>query len=198
MRKKKITISDIAEKTGYSKTTVSFAFNWPNRISAETVSRIMKCAEDLGYKGPAQQPEEERYKAICLLIPDIGGLKAFPIWTGATLELYKQCAEKDFMLSFISEQRMTDQFFSKTCAVDAFMVFCPARLDESFMAVIRKRRIPIIGINLNVKGETDEEIYKNRRKNAAVCVNLMFDAIDGREIDTDTPNDAYGFLSLNR
>ena len=197
MRKKKVTISDIAEKTGYSKTTVSFAFNWPNRISAETVERIMKCADEMGYKGSSQLSDDERYKNICLFIPNIEGMKSFPVWIGATLELYKQCAPKDFMLSFISEQRMDDQFFARTCAVDAFLVFCPIKLDESFMSVIRKRRIPIIGINLNVTGDTEEERYKKRRANAAVCVNLMFDAIDGKEIDVSKPNDAYGFISLN-
>ncbi|MBQ3697160.1 MAG: LacI family DNA-binding transcriptional regulator, partial [Spirochaetales bacterium] len=33
MSTKKTTISDIASKTGFSKTTVSFAFNKPERIS---------------------------------------------------------------------------------------------------------------------------------------------------------------------
>jgi alanine racemase len=45
----RITISDIAKGAGVSKTTVSFAFNTPERLPAETVQRILKVAEELGY-----------------------------------------------------------------------------------------------------------------------------------------------------
>jgi DNA-binding LacI/PurR family transcriptional regulator len=43
------TINDIARKAGVSKTTVSFAFNNPSKISKETYARIMDIARDLGY-----------------------------------------------------------------------------------------------------------------------------------------------------
>jgi alanine racemase len=45
----RLTISDIAKGAGVSKTTVSFAFNTPERLPAETVQRILKVAEELGY-----------------------------------------------------------------------------------------------------------------------------------------------------
>lgn len=43
------TINDIARKAGVSKTTVSFAFNNPSKISRETCTRIMEIAQELGY-----------------------------------------------------------------------------------------------------------------------------------------------------
>lgn len=43
------TINDIAQKAGVSKTTVSFAFNNPSKISKETFARIMDIAQELGY-----------------------------------------------------------------------------------------------------------------------------------------------------
>ena len=43
------TINDIARMAGVSKTTVSFAFNNPAKISKETYARIMKYAQELGY-----------------------------------------------------------------------------------------------------------------------------------------------------
>ncbi|MFN8449075.1 MAG: LacI family DNA-binding transcriptional regulator [Anaerolineae bacterium] len=45
----KTTISDIARQAGVSKTAVSFAFNDPARLPDETVQRILKIADDLGY-----------------------------------------------------------------------------------------------------------------------------------------------------
>jgi len=43
------TINDIANRAGVSKTTVSFAFNSPSKISKQTCERIMGIASDLGY-----------------------------------------------------------------------------------------------------------------------------------------------------
>ena len=43
------TINDIARKAEVSKTTVSFAFNNPSKISRETCARIMDIAQELGY-----------------------------------------------------------------------------------------------------------------------------------------------------
>ncbi|HKJ26448.1 MAG TPA: LacI family DNA-binding transcriptional regulator, partial [Anaerolineales bacterium] len=45
----KITIKDIAKKAGVSTTAVSFAFNKPDRLGAETVQKILEIADELGY-----------------------------------------------------------------------------------------------------------------------------------------------------
>jgi DNA-binding LacI/PurR family transcriptional regulator len=45
----RITIKDIAAAAGVSKTTVSFAFNDPGKISKDTCENIMRIAEELGY-----------------------------------------------------------------------------------------------------------------------------------------------------
>ena len=199
MRKKKVTISDIAAKTGYSKTTVSFAFNWPNRISAEAVEKIMECAQELGYKGGPDLATDPsgKFKNLCLLIPETLSSPASPIWAKASLEIYRLCVERNFMLSVVSEKRISDSFFAKTCAVDAFILFCPTRLEDGFMAIIRKRKIPIIGINLNTHGATEEEASDKRIHNARTCTNLMFSLINDEEADIKAYEGAYGFISLN-
>ena len=43
-------IADVARKAGVSKTAVSFAFNSPERLSAQTAARIRDVAERLGYR----------------------------------------------------------------------------------------------------------------------------------------------------
>jgi DNA-binding LacI/PurR family transcriptional regulator len=43
-------IADVAREAGVSKTAVSFAFNSPDRLSAETATRIREVAESLGYR----------------------------------------------------------------------------------------------------------------------------------------------------
>jgi DNA-binding LacI/PurR family transcriptional regulator len=65
------TINDIARKAGVSKTTVSFAFNNPSKISKETFIRIMDIARELGYfpDPVARTLAMKQTKSIGLLLP---------------------------------------------------------------------------------------------------------------------------------
>ncbi len=198
MRKKGVTISDIAERTGYSKTTVSFAFNWPNRISADAVSKILECAKELGYRSNAGQIDNDnRYKCICMLIPEAAMVPCEPVWARSVMRIYSLCAEKGFMLSLIDEKRISDVHFARTCVVDAFMMFCPANMDAFFMDTMRKRRIPVIGINLEPECDTDEEKNKKRVENAAYCANLVFDLIQNKSIPEGELDKGCSFIELN-
>lgn len=198
MRKKSVTISDIAEKTGYSKTTVSFAFNWPNRISAEAVEKIMKCANELGYQGgnDTLQDSANRYKTVCVLIPETDEPDKVPYWARPMFELYMQCATHGFMFSMIDQKRSSDAYFAKYSAVDAFLVLCK-NIDTSFLEIVRKRRIPVIGINLDVAGSTEEEKTQIRVNNSLKCIEMAFNLIRNGEDESDVLEGAYTFFYKN-
>ena len=49
-RRRRPRIADVARVAGVSKTAVSFAFNNPERLSAETAIRIREVADSLGYR----------------------------------------------------------------------------------------------------------------------------------------------------
>lgn len=66
---KKVTISDIAEKTGFSSATISRALNHKYLVKAETYNRILSAMGELGYelpKAPAivSQPVEKRILVV--------------------------------------------------------------------------------------------------------------------------------------
>lgn len=64
-------IADVAREAGVSKTAVSFAFNSPERLSAETVTRIHEVADRLGYRpNPvARMLTQRRTMALGVLTP---------------------------------------------------------------------------------------------------------------------------------
>jgi DNA-binding LacI/PurR family transcriptional regulator len=68
---KRVTITDVAELAGVSPTSVSFAFNKPEQLNADTVERIRKVAIDMGYvPNPlARALIARRIGAIGLLMP---------------------------------------------------------------------------------------------------------------------------------
>ena len=192
MRKKGITISDIAEKTGYSKTTVSFAFNWPNRISAEAVEKIMQCAKELGYHGSGEQGQDivNRYKTICLFIPETEASGRGPVWARSMMTLYMLCAKEGFMLSLMDEKRMADSYFQRSSAVDAFMLFCPTDIEPSFLETAKKRHIPVIGINLDVP---EQQMVAN----TVACSDLIIQVIKDKNVTKTAPEGSYKFFELN-
>ncbi len=65
------TIADVARKAGVSRTAVSFAFNKPEQLGAETLQRILGVAHDLGYypNPAARSLNTGRTGIIGLLIP---------------------------------------------------------------------------------------------------------------------------------
>ena len=50
MKKSKVTFADIAEYTGFSKTTISRYFNNPDSLTLENQSKIAEALEALDYK----------------------------------------------------------------------------------------------------------------------------------------------------
>jgi alanine racemase len=67
----RLTIKDIAQRAGVSKTTVSFALNDPSRISEATYKRVMAIVEELGYVPDpvARTLTTKRLGALGLLLP---------------------------------------------------------------------------------------------------------------------------------
>ena len=46
----RVTIADVARAAGVSNTAVSFALNYPERLGKATLDRVLRAAQDLGYR----------------------------------------------------------------------------------------------------------------------------------------------------
>lgn len=70
-RPARVRISDVATEAGVSKSTVSIAFNNPERLSAETTARVRSVAEVLGYRPHpvAQMLAQRRTRTLGILTP---------------------------------------------------------------------------------------------------------------------------------
>ncbi len=56
-------MADVARAAGVSPMTVSYTYNRPQRVSAETRTRVLEAAEALGYAGPDPSARSLRYGA---------------------------------------------------------------------------------------------------------------------------------------
>lgn len=57
----RVTMNDVARAAGVSPMTVSYTYNRPDRVSAESRARVLASAEALGYAGPDPSARSLRY-----------------------------------------------------------------------------------------------------------------------------------------
>ena len=94
------------------------------------------------------------------------------------------------MLSLMDEKRMADSYFQRSSAVDAFMLFCPTVIEESFLETAKKRHIPVIGINLEVP---EQDMVKNTE----ACADLAFQLIKDKAVTNPAPEGSFSFFEMN-
>jgi DNA-binding LacI/PurR family transcriptional regulator len=99
------TIADVARAAGVSKAAVSFAFNTPDRLSADTVARIREVATELGYRPDpvARMLAQRRTKTVGVLTPQSLDLMFPDPYFGAlTAGIASAAEEAGYALQFIS------------------------------------------------------------------------------------------------
>jgi DNA-binding LacI/PurR family transcriptional regulator len=102
---RRVTIADVAEKAGVSKTAVSFAFNSPDRLNTATASRILGIAQELGYRPDpvARMLTQRRTGAIGVLTPqDLSVIFTNPFFGTFSAGIAGVAEEKGYGLHFIS------------------------------------------------------------------------------------------------
>jgi DNA-binding LacI/PurR family transcriptional regulator len=99
------TIADVARASGVSKAAVSFAFNSPERLSADTVARIREVATELGYRPDpvARMLAQRRTMTVGVLTPQpLHLMFPDPYFGALTAGIACAAEEAGYALQFIS------------------------------------------------------------------------------------------------
>src|SRR5919206_1486586 len=99
------TISDVARLAGVSRTSVSFAFNDPSRLSAATRERILEAADRLGYYPDpiARSMTSKRVGALGLLVPQRSlAIFSNPFFSELLRGIGCVCDRHDFSILIVS------------------------------------------------------------------------------------------------
>jgi DNA-binding LacI/PurR family transcriptional regulator len=145
----RITIKDIAERAGVSKTTVSFAFNDPRKISKATCERVMAIADELGYVPDpvARTLTTKRIGAIGLLLPQpMHEALKNPYLTELLQGIGAACLEHETSLLIVPPIKGRLLEAASRAAVDALLAIGVGP-DHSIVDLIRKRHIPLLTID---------------------------------------------------
>lgn len=145
----RITIRDIADRAGVSKTTVSFAFNDPRKISKATHERIMAIAAELGYVPDpvARTLTTKRTGSIGLLLPQPMREALLNPYVAELLQgIGAACHENDGSLLIVPPVKGRLVEAARRAAVDG-LIAIGVGPDHSIVDLVRKRHIPLLIID---------------------------------------------------
>jgi DNA-binding LacI/PurR family transcriptional regulator len=149
LKKKKVTINDIARISGYSKTAVSFAFNNPSKISKEAVKAILSTAEKLGYfPDPlARRFSLQRHESIGFLLPQTYHYSFKNPYIMSIIEGVGTFSHNHFYnLTLIAPINESITTALQRAAIDALIVQ-GLNFDTEIAALIKSRKLPTVAID---------------------------------------------------
>ncbi len=143
---RKINATDVAEKAGVSKWTVSRAFTPGAYISSDSLKKVMDAAKELGYRPNllARSLSKKKSGIIAVVVDEFTNPNALQVLDEVTRQLQKKGLNTlllniDTERSFESSLNLADQF-----QVDG-VIFLGAVLPDQFVHLIQTiRHIPLI------------------------------------------------------
>ncbi|MCX7775689.1 MAG: LacI family DNA-binding transcriptional regulator [Rectinemataceae bacterium] len=152
----KVTIKDIAERAGVSKTTVSFALNAPERISRETYARIMAIVEELGYvPNPfARSLTTKRLGALGVLLPQpIGEVFDNPHLSQVISGIGEECERRELSLAMLPLIKGKILEAARKAYVDG-LITIGVGPDHEVVALLERNHIPFVTIDGEESSQT--------------------------------------------
>jgi alanine racemase len=146
---RRVTIADVAEAAGVSKTAVSFAFNNPGRLNVDTASRIMEIASSLGYRPDpvARMLTQRRTGTIGLLTPQaLASIFSNPFFGMFSAGVAAVAEEAGYGLHFISPLHGSLSRAIGRATVDGIVAIGLAA-DHPETAAIRRAGLPMITVD---------------------------------------------------
>ena len=150
----RVTINDIARISGYSKTSVSFAFNDPGRISEKARNRILTIAEELGYipDPVARNLTLRRHGTIGLLLPETISLAFLNSHLSQIVQgIGEVCEREGHSLTLIPPVRESVLEGVRSAAVDG-LITVGLEPGMETVELIRQRHLPFVTIDGRVGG----------------------------------------------
>ena len=132
MANKNVTISDVAREAGVSAMTVSRAINHKNKVHSKTREKILKAANDLGYRPNqlARSLATKRSSTIGLVVPDISN----PFFSEIAREIEDQAYSLGYNVFLCNSDedlsREQSALVSLTEKQVDGVILCSSRMDE--------------------------------------------------------------------
>lgn len=172
----RVTINDIARISGYSKTSVSFAFNDPSRISDAARRKILAIAEQLGYipDPVARNLTLGTHGTIGLLLPEtIATAFSNSHLSQVVQGIGEVCERENHSLTLIPPRRESLLEGVRSAAVDG-LITLGLEPGTDTVELIRQRHLPFVTID-GQEGAGFPVVGIDDRAAAAVAMDHVLD-----------------------
>lgn len=145
----RVTITDLAKAAGYSKTSVSFAFNDPSRISKKAREVILQRAEEMGYfPDPlARNFSLRKYHSIGILLPqEMSEVMKNPYIAQIIEGAGSVCQRFQYTLTLIPPVNESITEAVRNAAVDG-LITLGMRAEMDAVMIMRMRDVPFVTID---------------------------------------------------
>jgi DNA-binding LacI/PurR family transcriptional regulator len=149
MKRKRITITQVAQAAGVSPATVSFAFNNPEQVGSDTAQRVREIAQQLGYSpNPiARAMISRRTGVIGLLVPfSITTSFANPFFMAFMQGVGRVCDAHSLSVLVVSPYKGSLEEATRRAPVDAYIVLGLSENHEE-LEPLRRRDMPFVVVD---------------------------------------------------
>jgi DNA-binding LacI/PurR family transcriptional regulator len=170
-------MTDVARAAGVSPMTVSYTYNRPERVSADTRDKVLRAAATLGYAGPDPSARSLRYGATRTLGVVLGEHLTYafddPQAVAFLAGVAEVCAERGYGLLIVpTGTGAEDPDRVVAAAVDAYVVWTTTADDPVLTAACSTRRPVVVHGGPDREGTTLVSI-DNRAAARAVGVEVF-------------------------
>jgi len=172
-----ITIYDIAQKTGFSPTTVSKVFNGYSDVSEKTRRKILDAADELGYlpNAHARSLTTKRSWTIGVLFIEPSGAGILHPFFGGVIEGFKRVAtSKGYDLMFLSKdiggKKSSYLEHCKIRGIDGVVVVLPDATDPYYQELLESD-IPCV--LLDQESSVKSTVYSDNIEGARQAVKYL-------------------------
>ena len=148
---RRVTIREIAQQAGVSKTAVSFAFNMPGRLSDDTTQRILSIARELGYTpNPiARSLNTHQTNALGLIVPqDIPDVLSNPFYALLMRGIGQVCKAEGLSLMLVPPMRGSVVNATYAALIDGCIVN-GLQPSDPVVGALAQRNLPFVMIDVN-------------------------------------------------
>lgn len=145
----RVTIREVAERAGVSKTAVSFAFNDPSRLPEATVQKILAVARELGYAPHplARSLNTGRTGILGLLLPqDIPTVLESSFFIQFMRGIGRICDQEGLSLMLVPPVKGSMLKAVNHAIVDGFVVL-GLEPQDPVVSILRRRHVPFVMVD---------------------------------------------------
>ncbi|HWR22677.1 MAG TPA: LacI family DNA-binding transcriptional regulator [Feifaniaceae bacterium] len=179
-----MSIKKIAEMTGLSTATVSYALNGSGTVSAKSRERVLKAAQEIGYKpnAAAQMLRTQRSNTIAFVIPtDESNPNANFFYMDVLMGIRKKLSETDYDVIVSnydhaskanSERSLRAVQVCRKQWVDGIL-FVPSSENPAQLTVLREMNVPFVLLDRRVTGSDYSCVDSDNEQGAFDAVSLF-------------------------